>query len=61
MDLTSSSSRKLIIGSVKQMYESGKTETYSTAVGLTNLIQIYNMKECDTRVNQIENNSSQGS
>ena len=54
MELTDSSSRNLIVSSVKQMYERGKIKTYSAAVGLMNLIQNDNIKEFDKRVNKME-------
>ena len=54
LELTGSSSRNMLISSVKQMFEKGTIRTISAAEGLIKLIQENKMDEFDRKFAQIE-------
>ena len=53
-DLTDSSSRSILIGSVKQMFERGAVRTQAAAGNLIKLIQENKMDQVDAKMGKLE-------
>ena len=53
-DLTSSSTRNILTGSVKQMFERGTTRTQAAAGNLIKLIQENKMDQVDAKMGKLE-------
>ena len=52
-DLTDSTSRNILIGSVKQMFERGTIRTYAAAGNLIKLIQANKIDQIDAKMGKI--------